>query len=675
MGLYDGYRLANSQQVKQYEGSVVPELVQVSQEMQKRYDTSLDQQDYVGRFMNSMKALPQDQSALEEVKGQYKTKLDTLSKRPDLENAVRESTMLARELPADYAGFAQRQQDFAQRQEEYNKKVSEGKLSPEEAQSLLRRDIHQDKGIQKDPSNGKYSGRFSGQQYVETFDMQKAVDTIMDKQFPQTQGWSKEQVGDQWIFKNGQKTVKMPAERIQQIVSSGLQNDPQAMSWIAQQQNLGTYNMDYSKVDPSTVKSPLILERLKRGKDLTTAVKEAVSEGIGKNLLQKAHEYAVSKYYRNDTDTDQGVKENPYYKWNEDKKKENMMLQVASTMTLGGADVNSVNDFEDIKKETGDATRSAMASYSEWTKGLKDGKAKIDLGNGKVGYKDESGKIVDVTDDANAFRQQIAYAKEKQQHLSAVDEAAKRAANFKITPELKAEAQKAYDKEMRFNAPAGSVASAGGNKKVRAQKAYQDIIEATPQFRKYQEELKKRMAGTTVGSDLFAFMNEKTVDGISKNVEGLVSSLGLKNGAIPVQDKNGQQLSADQWDELKGNMRAIGITYTGDPSSPMALVVRAFKDVKGKKTSGEDMIVKLPNTNIQAIAEQGMDATQKDYMRRAAGLATSLNNLTRSFNNNGVSIKANTEDQRGGWTVKVNDKEKTAYSFKDVFEFLDVNHK
>ncbi|MGK3946692.1 hypothetical protein ABK046_51065, partial [Streptomyces caeruleatus] len=73
----------------------MPELVAVSQEMQKRYDTSLDQQDYASRFMNSMKALPQDQAALDEVKGMYKTKLDTLSKKPDLENAVRESTMLA----------------------------------------------------------------------------------------------------------------------------------------------------------------------------------------------------------------------------------------------------------------------------------------------------------------------------------------------------------------------------------------------------------------------------------------------------------------------------------------------------------------------------------------------------------------------------------------------------
>jgi len=231
-----------------------------------------------------------------------------------------------------------------------------------------------------------------------------------------------------------------------------------------------------------------------------------------------------------------------------------------------------------------------------------------------------------------------------------------------------------------FTVVTGAGAAAGGGVsdediKTAANEAYHKIIKNSPRYKAYQEELKKRMTGTTVGSDLFGFMNEKTAEGISKNVEGLVSSLGLKNGAIPVQDKNGQQLTADQWDELKGNMRAIGVTYTGDPSSPMALVVRAFKDVKGKKTSGEDMIVKLPSTNIQAIAEQGMDGTQRDYMRRAAGLATSLNNVTRSFKADGVSIKANTEDPRGGWTVQTNGKEKTAYSFKDIFEFLDQNHK
>jgi len=359
-----------------------------------------------------------------------------------------------------------------------------------------------------------------------------------------------------------------------------------------------------------------------------------------------------------------------------------MMLQMASTMTLGGADIGNVQDFEKIKQETAGASKSALGSYSEWLKGIKDGKVKLDLGNGKVGYRDESGKIVDVSDDANAFRQQIAYGKEKEQHLAAVDAAAQRASGFSVTPELKAKAQKAYAAEAANmqSKKGGAGAAAGGGVsdediKTAANEAYHKIIKNSPRYKAYQEELKKRMTGTTVGSDLFGFMNEKTAEGISKNVEGLVSSLGLKNGAIPVQDKNGQQLTADQWDELKGNMRAIGMTYTGDPSSPMALVVRAFKDVKGKKTSGEDMIVKLPSTNIQAIAEQGMDGTQRDYMRRAAGLAISLNNVTRSFKADGVSIKANTEDPRGGWTVQTNGKEKTAYSFKDIFEFLDQNHK
>jgi len=709
MGLYDGYRLANSQQVKQYEGSVVPELVAVSQEMQKRYDISENNMDYTRRFKNSIVTRPEDRPAFDKMwADNYEGQLNTISKRKDLENTTRETSMLAQQLPQDYAAFAQNMQAEAAYKKDLQERYDKGDIkNKDNVGRLLELSKQQSGSIAIDPQTGRYAPNFRGYSPAKELDKNKFIDDALAHANPTIIGskgtiFSKD---GQWLIQEDNKTRRLTTDEIDKIANDAFKNSEDWKSYMNQEAMLGTFKNNYSKVSPETVNLKTVIGQkyrldkngntVKNGKkpiiDPVT-LQEALQDDLDKGLplnkavenyqkaqIIKQHEYDAKqyahKYAINEVETGNHYKDNPYALKDYENKKENMMLQMASTMTLGGADIKDVQDFEKIKQETAGASKSALDSYSEWLKGIKDGKVKIDLGNGKVGYKDASGKVVDVSDDANAFRQQIAYGKEKEQHLSAVDEAAARAANFKVTPALKASAQKAYDKEMSFNTPAGSIATAGGNKEARAKRAYQNVIEATSEFKKYQEELKKRMTGTTVGSDLFGFMNEKTVDGISKNVEGLVSSLGLKNGAIPVQDKNGQQLTADQWDELKGNMRAIGVTYTGDPSSPMALVVRAFKDVKGKKISGEDMIVKLPSTNIQAIAEQGMDGTQKEYMRRASGLATSLNNTTRSFKADGVSIKANTEDPRGGWTVQVNGKEKTAYSFKDIFEFLDQNHK
>ena len=229
MGLYDNFKLAQSRKVKEYQGSVVPELVAVSTEMQKRYDTAAEMQDYTKRFKNSMTALSQDQAALDEMwNTRYDGKLKELSARPDLENAVRESTMLARDLPQDYAPFAQRMKDFSERKEELTKATQKkpgdaGYLTPEDADRILRRDIALDKGISKDPATGRYVGRFQGKNYVSTFDMQKAVDTIMDKQFPTTEGMSVEEIvnifisaeEDNYKRKKGQGLLK------QQIKNNG----------------------------------------------------------------------------------------------------------------------------------------------------------------------------------------------------------------------------------------------------------------------------------------------------------------------------------------------------------------------------------------------------------------------------------------------------------------------
>jgi len=688
MGLYDNYRLANSNRVKTYQGSAVPEMVAVSTEMQKRYDTSQDNMDYTGKYLSSLSSLTQDQDALNGVRKQYMDSLQQIGGRKDLENMTRETSMLAQQLPQDYAPFAQRMKTRA---EEFKKIDEDDKkfLTPESKQRWKNYIDASNGPIQKDPTNPmRYSGSYSSRPYAEEIDKTKFADEAMKDVAARSRGWSVEKIGNQWMRKDGGGWKKLETTEIDNIMDTAFAASEKWKAYMGQEKTLGTYSMDFSKIDPAKLnldQQGLIAAKMENGKaDFATAVKQVQGDLIQKRHEQEARNYA-HKFRRDEAEQSVDYSENPFFRWGvdrEDKKQENAMLQMANTMTLGGAKVEDVQDFDNIVTNTKQAFTESGDAYVKWVKGIDDGKVKYDLGGGRVGYKDAAGKVVDVTEDANAFRSQINYAKEKQQQLSAVDDAAKRASHYDKVPEsVKIEAQKAASKA-RNTWRMGTEDTKGMSKEAiagmnagEAQKAFDEVMRSTKEYRAYKDELKKRMTGTTVGSDLFSFMNEKMVKSISENVEGLVSGLGLKNGMVPVQDKDGKQLSADDWKELQGNMRAIGVTYTGDPSSPVALVMRGFKDVKGKKTNGEDMIVKLPNTNIQSFAEMGMDDTQKDHLRRASGLAVALNNTTRAFSSNGVSIKANTNDPRGGWTLRVGDKETTAYSFKEIFEFMDANHK
>jgi hypothetical protein len=549
---------------------------------------------------------------------------------------------------------------------------------------------------------------------VDDLNINEWVDKQLDKVFPTTQGYSREQIGDQWIIKQGGKTVRLEPGRIQQILHDAAGADTHFQAWMQQQQELGTLGTDYSKLDPAhlnmdqqvgsrmvgrkevpTTLRDVIQPLLDKGMSFSDAMKLYQQSSIAGDIMDRAYAYG-NKYIRNDVETEQGVSSNPYglamfeHQLRTKEQQEGQVLQLASTMTLGGADVKSAADFGTMQKQTEDVHKEFMQQYHDW---LKDKRTTPD---GKI-WKQEDGKWVDVTADANQFRSQIQYADQQKQQMDAIDKAAQNASGYKVTSELKKKAQEAYDKVM--NDKSGDIILPGSSmgtsstafnnktKQEKAQMAYDNVIKNPndPTYQRYQDELKRRMTGTTVGTDLFAFTNEKVVDALSGQLENMISGLGNDKGMVPVQigsgANKGQQLSADDWNELKGKIKVIGTTISGDPSSPVTLVARAFKNVKGKKTEGEDMVIRLPNTNIASIAQQNMSPIQYYYMQKAAGIASSLNNFAQSAtlpiyddqgNQTGAAkVSKNNNDPRGGYTVTIGNEQRTVQSFKDIIDFMD----
>lgn len=682
--LYDNYNAINSRMIRPYQGSTIPELVQVSQEMQRRYDEAQTQQDYISRFMNNLQALPGDEPALREMADRYKTKLKEISSRPDLENTLRETTMLARDVPDEYAPFAARMKE----QQEYEKALMDRKdLLPESRAAIIAMSRAQYQPMQKDPMTGKYVGKYKGYDAVDDIDFNKKIKEYVEGAHPTSKVWKSDSVNGEWIIENGGKQTILDPKRIQEIVRTGMKSDPQMQAWLRQQQDLGTYNVDWKKLNDFDVNSkPELSAALKpyidQGMSVGEAARQYSRDSISANWQNKAMQYAVPRFVRNDTESTSGLSSNTNF-WNalnrQDKLDENRMLQVANTMTIGGAKIDKVEDFTNLVNGLQESQNQNTQSYADWLKGVNDGIAKYKKGD-RVFYKDADGKEIDVTQRADEFRSTTKLYDQRLKEMKAVDDyAAQQSGWNKVPKELKDKAQSEYNRVMNEfkNNPGLDKYTAPQMKQQRAQEAYDNVMKNTKVYKDYQNLLKQKLQGTDVGSDLFAFSAARS-ESIGKVVENMVRGLGAEGGMVPVWDKEGKQLHADTWNEMKGDMKGIGVTYTGDPASPVALVMRVYKDVKGKSTAGEDMIVKLPNTNIEAFIQNDMDPGQRYYLNAAKNLAMGLNNPSRTLfipagaqgNKMPITIKGNSEDPRGGWKVKVGTEERTMDNFKDIINFM-----
>ena len=220
----------------------------------------------------------------------------------------------------------------------------------------------------------------------------------------------------------------------------------------------------------------------------------------------------------------------------------------------------------------------------------------------------------------------------------------------------------------------------------RGQEAYDAVLKDSKPYQLYKEQIEKRMKGSGFGSDLFVF-SKKRSDELSEQISAMVSGAGSEKGLVQVWDENNKQLDDDTWNEIKNDMKAIGVTYTGDPLSPYAVVLRSFSAAKGKKTEGKDMIVRLPNTNIMSVIQNDLTPEQRYYLSAAGEWAKRLKNTpvvnvpidtngTGLGNKQPVTIQRNFDDGNAwkfgdGFKVKVGKNETMVTNFRDMIEFID----
>jgi hypothetical protein len=620
MGLYDNFHAINSKGpiVKQHSGAPVAELVQVSQQLQNYYDKAQENLDYTTRFFNSLKAAPQDEPAFKEFKARYADQLQKLSQRPDLENALRDTTMLARDLPTAYAPFAQNLKEINDAKDFYQKQVDAGKLNPDEAQKYLARDLGTYKGLQFDPQTGQYINPFKRGYSVDTYNYAEAVDNAMKNVKPKETGWKYDKIGSEWVVTNGREVKRIEPERIKEIVGNYLNADSKHQAYISQMKQLGTYNMpDYSKVpleelgidlnrvigsqpklndkgqpvigknkkvvsDPITLKQ-YIESQVAQGRSINDVMRGFKEKSIEDNYMRRALNYAVPKYEQNDVETMSSVQANQYgvKQFEHDLKKKDEVTPITEFIlqpdpkTQFQTAADATTKVEDLRKYAVKMNQDYMAWMNLNKVTLKGGNP--DNPNAK--WVDASGK--DVTSEARKYLLERDQANTLRMHVNnLIKDAEAKAGLSNIDPKVKAEAQKAYDAEFKktegYSSSSAGIGSGGTLTKYNeaervknAQNAYNAVLRKNypDKFNKYEEIFKKNVENrmTTVGLQKFQGKFEGLNKQLEENFNNLVVNLdkdGLDGGTQGLEwaqgESAGTALKANDYKKIIGKAEYAG---------------------------------------------------------------------------------------------------------------------
>jgi hypothetical protein len=655
MGLYDNYKLANSTGIKQYQGSVVPELVQVSQQLQGRYDAVQNEEDYLGRFMNSLQALPQDQPAFKQFSQGYRDKLKQLAGRPDKENLTRETTMLAQNLPDDYAPFAQSVKD---RQESYDAIMKNDKLTPESKQLLVKKNDMNYQGLQLDPDTGRYKGRYTSSPYVNDLNINDKVDEWMKNVAPRIVGGSVEKIGDQWMVKSGSKTTTLTPQQIQSIVQAGAQGDTEFQAWVNQQQDLGTIGRDYSKLDPGTLDLGQNVGTQKiNGKEVPTRlydiIKPLTDKGysfgeamklyqqskISGDIMDRAYNYG-NKYVRGDVETDQSVSANPYglaefehQNRMKEKKLETFELPITVPVQqpIAGFQHSDPQALDEAMADTQKNTEAINNQVFGWRK-QNVAKQTGPITDPKTRFYDKDGK--DITYDArrmeDLYQQQIQQEKDLKARQADVYKRAK----YTITPELKKEAQDAYDAAMPRPDELEGLSGDDRDLVIKGAKkrAYDEVLQNSAGYQRVKDIMAQDAQNGTATVGVTRFSDKNVNEAVERAFENHVVNLdkgdlssgmlGAEWGSTNDYGQAGSQLKADDYSKLKGKASFAGAFIDTDGKYKMLFKVDNTNIAKSSgKVTGEALMVKVPAFSgiAENMVKEGFTSQAEQYIRQSVG--------------------------------------------------------
>ncbi|MBI2283314.1 MAG: hypothetical protein HYU71_06375 [Bacteroidetes bacterium] len=670
MGLYDGYQLANSRAIPQFRGSVVPDLVQVSGQLQQYYDKAVETNDYTARLINSLQAHPNDQRELSEWSKGYREKINKLSQRPDMENALREVTMLARQVPDEYQKqFGQRVKDLADYSEKLKKDAElyitsggEKGISPITHKKALAASLWLDKQAKEQAAKlGQPLTRFTGHEVVGEIDLPKMTDEALAHVDPKKYGFEVVQGTDgNWLKKTGTTTTRLTPQEITAITNSYFDASDKYRQYLNQQHLFNTYEKDYSNIDPSQFSDGTVLDRslrMQNGKPVTdkngrqivdtyTAtdyIKRLVSKGVApadamrqldfvmqdKANRQKAIAYA-QKYVRNDSISTMDISANPFAL----KKLDDYEIPITAQVLqpVSGFQHDSPDKLKTAIDSTEQATKELQNNIGVW-RANNVARQTGPIGDPKTRFYDKNGTDItfDVWRKEDLYKQSAQQLKDLQNRQKQVFEQA----GYKPSPQLIEKAEKAradaFEKNRAIPMGDGTTTYDDDRGRLAGQQAYDAVMQNTPGYKRAKQLMAEDAKNKSAVVGVTRFSNKKVNDAIETAFDNLVIGLDkgdLQSGMIGAtwaatnnKGQAGTPLNAKDYALLRGKGKFAGTMVDADGQIKMMFKAdNTARNTKGDQV-GEAYIVKVPAFAgvAESMVKEGMVREAEQYIRQNIG--------------------------------------------------------
>lgn len=356
-GLYDSYRLSNSNAVPMFEGSAGDTSIKVGQYMQGLYDTAQQGAGEISGNVENLNSLPWHSDAVNEVRNQVNSKLDNWAQRKDYENLVPDVQSLGRwygsraqELQAPVL----QRQAYAKQLDEHEK-GKEGELSSDQKQAYLAMSDEADKQkylqgrASKKDAFGRYSLSYAGETPDKNINVNDWVDKRLKDYVIHKYGSESYQTPDGvWMVKNGEKHERLTPEAIDAGLIPAMRNDHDYQSYRNMHGKISSFYggqayKNFDKMPDSADKREILRVAKEQGLSPDTVARQYFHDQATRSIDSDALAYAHAKYMTKNDWTTKDMNADPYG------------LKKATDFTpfmMQGANYTTTNDEQDVNKLT-----------------------------------------------------------------------------------------------------------------------------------------------------------------------------------------------------------------------------------------------------------------------------------------------------------------------------------
>lgn len=690
-GLYDAYQLSNSRAIPQYQGSAIPELTKVSDTLENRYDTGVQQADLLDQSIKTSSASSFDQPLLNQMKGDARQKLQGYADKGNYEDMWRNVAMDARDFATKYKTIAANKEAIATYFSDLNKRVSEGKLDSRVAAGRMKQVQDTYTGLKTDSETGQFTNAFQGAATTPSINYPEKINKWLSESHAIEKGWKAEKDVNGWYVTNGTERKSLPwddvvdksghvvQQGIKKVIDAGVALDPEVRADLAQEHELAPYYNGLSrKMSPeqvqaamqSSVWGPKIREKINAGLDPVSALHAAVGDAHVTSKVNSIYDYAKKGI----VDVNKGEyaeKMDPLTVMEYERKmkeKEKMLFSVPFSDVGPGVKIENSRDFDNVRT-TAVQERDAMVAKLGALKNAPNSVA-YDKGDkaGQVFRKEPDGSLTDITADANQLRQQIKSADDKVKQYDLIKQSAADAVGYhpeqssaSSRKESEYQAKLYHDqtmeslsveRDMRGHVIPGSYRVPTAQEIADVNKKTEEIRKETlatkhPAYGDYQKELIKRLQPQGEGNNMLVFNDDNMKKTLGDFADGAISNLGLKQGLVSLKIGSGKDvgsdLSADNYDDIKGKIVPLGITNDAK-TGETKIVMRALQDIHGKKVKGENILMSMKDVggiDTYVRTHSSPEEYHKFVMDRT--IKSGLNNVAGTMNfpindRNGASV-------------------------------------